>query len=143
MKKNKEKAIIALYDEHKRILLQDRFGLTESEQEWGFFGGGMEEGETPEQTVMRELEEELNIHVTTFEHLIDLKEFRVDGVSYNEVHLYIGPLGNLLTYAVQREGRGMKLVTIEELKHLKLGRTDKDIAVEIERYFENDKLSYK
>ena len=134
MRKKSDKAVIAFYDDQKRILMQDRFGIThDKEQERGFFGGTIEPGESPEQALVRELQEELNIHITAFEPLMTLKHFR-DDETYNEVHLFIGPLGIMLKDAKPLEGRGMKLFPLTELKHVKLGRTDKDIASTVEQY---------
>ena len=54
-------AIIILYDQDKKILLQHRAEDAERlPGYWAFFGGGIEAGETPEQAVKRETLEELN-----------------------------------------------------------------------------------
>ena len=54
-------SIIILYDEKKRMLLQHRDENAERlPGYWAFFGGGMNEGETPEQAVIRETKEELD-----------------------------------------------------------------------------------
>ena len=53
-------ASLALYDEEGRILLQHRdANARNSPDHWGFFGGHMEEGETPEEAMRRELMEEI------------------------------------------------------------------------------------
>lgn len=137
MRKKGEKAVIAFYDDQKRILFQDRHGISKAGEEWGFFGGTIETGETPEQALVREIREELGVHIAEFELLMTLKHFR-DTETYNDVFLFIGPLGDLLTDAKQQEGRGMKLFPCSEIKNLKLGRTDKDIAGTIERYLQKN-----
>jgi len=54
-------ALIVFYDDEKRILLQYRKGINSKFcEEWGYFGGGIENGETPEQAVIRETKEELD-----------------------------------------------------------------------------------
>ena len=40
-------AVIIFYDEKKRILLQDRRGISKFGEEWAIFGGSAEEDETP------------------------------------------------------------------------------------------------
>jgi mutator protein MutT len=136
MRKKGEKAVIVLYDDQKQVLLQDRFGISHDKtQEWGFFGGGIEVDETPEQALVREIQEELVVHITKFELLMTFKHFR-DEETYNDVYLFIGPLGDSLKDAKLQEGRSMKLCPYTELKHLKLGRTDKDIAGTIEQYLQ-------
>jgi len=61
--KKSEKAVIAFYDNQKRILLQDRRGISKEGEIWGFFGGGIEKGETPEQALERGIEEGLCIQI--------------------------------------------------------------------------------
>jgi mutator protein MutT len=58
-------AVILLFDEQKRILVQHRsMDQKRSPGKWGFFGGGIDEGETPEEAVKRECQEELNYTLT-------------------------------------------------------------------------------
>ena len=53
-------AVLILYDGDGRILLQHRTEDAPTFPDcWAFFGGGLEEGETPEQAVEREIIEEL------------------------------------------------------------------------------------
>lgn len=53
-------AVIIFYDEKKRILLQDRREISKRGEEWGFFGGGIEKDETPEEALVREIKEDKN-----------------------------------------------------------------------------------
>lgn len=50
---------ILLSEDTKRILLQLRRPDRKNKNYWGFWGGGVEPGETPIQTINRELTEEL------------------------------------------------------------------------------------
>jgi 8-oxo-dGTP diphosphatase len=59
----------ALIDGQQRLLLQRRAQVAEHGGLWEFPGGKMEAGETPEQALARELDEELAIRVET-DHLI-------------------------------------------------------------------------
>ncbi len=55
-------SILLLYDGEGKILLQQRSDTAKiAPGKWGFFGGGIEEDETPEQALFRELKEELDI----------------------------------------------------------------------------------
>ena len=53
-------ALCVLYTQEKRILIQHRDGNAERYPRlWGFFGGRIEQGETPNQAVVREAKEKL------------------------------------------------------------------------------------
>ncbi len=140
MQKNKVKAVIAFYDSEGRLLLQDRHGISGAGEEWGFFGGSIEAGETPAQALAREIKEELGVEVGPFEFIATYKVYLFDGASYNEIYLYAGPLGNLLEHAKQAEGRDMKLYPLSEARQLIMNRTDIDTWKLIKRYLKVKKV---
>jgi 8-oxo-dGTP diphosphatase len=120
-------SVIVFYDDDKRILLQDRTGIGKFNVNlhWGFFGGGIEDGETPEQTLVREVKEELGY---------ELEDFRYIGVyqgKLNEhtiiLHAFISPLGDKLSKFKQKEGAGMKMFSLDEA--MKLMKYDHDRGV--------------
>lgn len=134
MKKNKEKAVIALYDSQGKILLQDRHGISGAGEEWGFFGGGIEKGETKEQALVREIKEELGVELQHFDFVTMYKVFRLDNETFNDVSLFVGRLGDILDRARLSEGRGMKLFSIEEARQLKLNRASIDVLGLMQHY---------
>lgn len=67
-----EKALLIPFNSKHEIFLQDRTDY--KPPPWGFFGGGVEAGETPLQAVIRETKEELNIELTT-EDLMYIGEY--------------------------------------------------------------------
>ncbi|MBD3313182.1 NUDIX domain-containing protein [Candidatus Woesearchaeota archaeon] len=105
------------------MLLQDRKGISKRGEEWGYFGGGIEQGETPEQALVREINEELDF---------DLKDYEFIGVFSNqpddyriiERHTFIAPLGDNLKRFRQIEGENMKLFTLEEARKAKSVKGD-------------------
>jgi len=110
-------ALIIFYDKNKRILLQDRQGISKVGEEWGFFGGEIKENETPEEAVLRETKEELGF---------DLKEYKYIGNNNFKVNdllikckIFISPLKDISEFK-QKEGKGMKLFSLEEAKKLKM-----------------------
>lgn len=139
MKKKSEKAVIAFYDDQGRILLQDRYGITKSGEEWGFFGGGIEPGETPEQTLVREIKEELVFDLKEFEFLTKYNKILQNGEQYNEIWMFIGPLGDKLATMEQKEGRAMKLFTCHEARALTMNKANIDILIPIEEYIAKKK----
>jgi 8-oxo-dGTP diphosphatase len=124
---------IVFYDEQKRILLQDRRGISKWGEEWAFFGGKVEDNETPEQAVVRETKEELSFDLVEYKkigvHVYDLEELHVIDTTY------VSPLKNHLSQFVQREGQGMKLFTISETRKLKLIQGDYEVLDMLEEFF--------
>jgi 8-oxo-dGTP pyrophosphatase MutT (NUDIX family) len=111
-------ALIIFYDDKKRILLQDRRGISRLGEEWGYFGGEIEKDETPEQAVIRETKEELDF---------DLKECKYIGEYSDEIKdlfvvrkVFISTLKNNLLKFKQKEGINMNLFSLEEAEKLKM-----------------------
>jgi len=59
---DKVKALILPVNSEWKVFIQDRRG--HKKPDWGYFGGGIEEGETPLEAVIRETKEELSIDIT-------------------------------------------------------------------------------
>lgn len=57
----KKVSIVLFYDNHGNILIQDRREMSKWGEEYGFFGGSVEEGESHKQALKRELREELEL----------------------------------------------------------------------------------
>jgi 8-oxo-dGTP pyrophosphatase MutT (NUDIX family) len=55
------KALLLPLNSRNQLFIQDRRG--HKKPDWGYFGGGIEEGETPLQAVIRESKEELCIDI--------------------------------------------------------------------------------
>lgn len=55
----KRKALLIPFNSKQQIFIQDRDG--HKPPPWGFFGGGIEENESPLQAVIREIKEELDL----------------------------------------------------------------------------------
>ena len=124
-------AVFILKDDNGRILLQHRDKNDEALPDyWAFFGGGIEEGETPEQAVIREAQEELQIKPK-------LKFFGRYVYTYEnkpiEVFVFIGKMD----YSVedlkkqQREGDDLKLFSFDELKKLRIWSEDMKILKKV------------
>jgi len=125
----KHVALIVLFDNKKKILLQHRTSDAPAyPNKWGFFGGEIEEGETPEESVKRECFEELEYELESPKLILkislDLKNRRL--VKYAFLERY-----NPNKKLVLHEGQGMRWVTCEEFEKLDLVEHDLPIYKKI------------
>lgn len=112
-------ALIIFYDNKGRILLQDRRGISSFGAEWGFFGGAIEKGETPEQAVVRETREELSFDLKEYKYVLKYS-YKIESINtLVKLNVFISPLKNISDFK-QKEGARMKLFTLEEAEKLKM-----------------------
>jgi 8-oxo-dGTP diphosphatase len=76
-------AAAALIDANGRVLITQRPAHKQLAGLWEFPGGKVEQGEAPEQALVRELKEELNLHVDADA----LEPFAFASHAYDEFHL--------------------------------------------------------
>lgn len=112
-----------------KFLLQHRAdNATRAPGMWGFFGGGIEEGETPEQALVRECKEELDIDVV--DYTLRYQKHCVWTEHEGILHVFTakfekqGPI-------TQREGQGMGWFTATDLETLRIIGSDKIAIMEI------------
>lgn len=80
--------VVLFYDPDGNILLQDRRERSKWGEEYGFFGGRIEEGETPEDAIKRELREELELEnvglelLKTYSHTNPVAKVAVERTVY-------------------------------------------------------------
>jgi 8-oxo-dGTP diphosphatase len=124
-------ALILLYDDEGRILLQQRTDDAPSlPGVWAYFGGGIEPGETPEEAVRREAEEELNASLSRPRMILE-RVFDLDGTP---IHLYVfleryaGDKGLLEL----REGKGWGWFDPDQVEGL--GMIPRDIVIAREAF---------
>ncbi|MFA7243922.1 MAG: DUF4202 family protein [Patescibacteria group bacterium] len=128
IKKVNNVSLIVFYDPKGKIMLQDRRGHSKVGEEWGFFGGHIEEGETPEQTLIREIQEELDIAISDYKYIGEANTL-INNVAVNR-HVYIAPIGEKEPEINLKEGHGCKFFTINSAKNLKMVPGDEK-AVEL------------
>lgn len=112
-------AIIVFYDTNKKILLQNRKNISKRGEEWGFFGGGLEKGETPEEAVVRETQEELGYDLKDYKYIGNYSNALEDGFIVDR-EVFISPLEDKLSKFELKEGLEMKLFPLEEARKLKM-----------------------
>lgn len=131
MKYIRKVAIFTLLDNKRNILLQHRDKYAPRlPKMWAFFGGGIKEGETPKEAVMREAYEELQIEPK-------LKFFKSYDLKFNEdyikSYLFLGKLNYNLKELkkLQREGDSLAMFSKEEVNKIHLWSGDKRIVKDI------------
>jgi len=125
-------SLIVLRDKKGKVLLQHRDETAERLPDyWAFFGGGIKDGESPEEAVRREIKEELGIELKDLE-FFERYEFKQEEGLY-EKFVFVAPL----TVSVdvlekqQEEGQGLGLFSFEELKDLKIFDYDRIILKDL------------
>ncbi len=111
---DKRKALLVPINSQKQILIQDRRG--HKKPDWGYFGGGIEEGETPVEAVIRESKEELTIDISETE----LTYLGTSITLWDEHkiirYMYLYPTEQSVFDV--REGKGGHWLTFEEVREL-------------------------
>lgn len=108
-------SVIILYNKEGKMLLEHRSKTRKKYPDyWAFFGGHTEEGETPEETVRREVKEELNYDLSNavFLYVRPLE-------NGNEMHVHVGLYDESQSITLDpRESQGYGWFTLEEVKKL-------------------------
>jgi 8-oxo-dGTP diphosphatase len=111
----REISMVLLFDRDSKLLiyLRDNNPDIPFPNQWDFFGGHVEEGETPEQALVREVREELGIE------LKDWRFFRryvcIRGDAYPNVkHIYWGRVDAAPEILTLYEGQKLASITNEE-----------------------------
>ncbi len=101
---------------------------------WSFWGGGIEGNETPEQTLIREIQEELNWKPDPFQFL----GIYYDSMS-NEKFIFFTKVNNDFEKLIKaHEGQGGKFFTIEEITYeAKITSEDKKPLFELRDFLTN------
>lgn len=119
-------------DKEKRIILQHRDeGAPTRKSMWALFGGGIDDGETPEQAARREAKEELGVELN------GLKFFRHynqdEGYGMVEKFVFVADLENSVEELKkqQTEGDDLGLFSFEETKELNIHENDVKILMDL------------
>ncbi|MDD5769789.1 MAG: NUDIX hydrolase [Candidatus Gracilibacteria bacterium] len=125
-------SLIVFYNDKKEILLQNRLGIAKRIADRGFFGGKIEDGETPEIAIIRETKEELCFDLIDFKYIGNHKSI----VDYHgsdlevEAFIYISYIKNLDKFILQ-EGGGMEFFSIENAKKLDMVKNLDNFVLDI------------
>ena len=119
-----------LYNKEGKVLLQHRTDDAPRQPGfWSAFGGGIEAGETPEEALRRELEEELEYEVRN-PQLLAVEAFTdALGTGYNYVEAY-----DETQIVVLHEGQGYGWFTFAETRELPMSPYRRKMLQKLEAY---------
>ena len=128
-------ALIVPYDQ-EHVLLQNRKKINKPHKvDYGLFGGGIEEGESVEQALRREVKEELSLDIANLKDLEFFKKydyFNDEQKICRELNIFICKLPKIRKEGVH-EGEA-EIFTFEEAEKLFISQQDKKIVREILDY---------
>ncbi|MFZ2192937.1 MAG: NUDIX domain-containing protein [Candidatus Moraniibacteriota bacterium] len=111
-------ANILLYDDQKRFLFHQRTDDAPTfPGEWGVFGGGIEEGETPKEAVKRECFEELEYKLINPKIVLNVQKETRFGA--RDLFLFMEKY-NSTKKLILHEGQKMAWIAKNELKNIAL-----------------------
>ena len=125
-------ALFVLRDKDGRVLLQYKDkNAPFLPEHWAFFGGGIDENETPEEAAKREAKEEIGIELDNI-RFFRRYEFQEEKGLY-EKFVFIAPLEHspVSLKKQQEEGQDLGLFSFEELKKLKVSNNDRAILKDL------------
>ncbi|MBS3137149.1 dihydrofolate reductase [Candidatus Woesearchaeota archaeon] len=136
--KTKTNAIVILYTDDNRILMQDRRNIKKWGEEWGFWGGGVEHGETKEVAAIREIKEELDYDLKEFQYIGQVigvaKRFKLPHEQWHIVtEVFVTKISDDISQFIVNEGLAAQFFTIDEIKNIIL---TPDIDLKILKLFE-------
>jgi len=130
----KEISQIIFYTPDQKILLQNRHGYSKWGEEWAFFGGRIESGESPEQALIRETKEELSYDIKEYESIGRTEYLKPAGYKVIR-HVFVSPLRDKTDKMEVKEGSGFKLFSIPEARKLKMIYGDNYTLDALEDFF--------
>lgn len=127
---------VILIADNGNILLQYRDKNNKWNQDsWSEFGGQIEEGETPEEAIKRELKEELGIRLTDLKFFKKYEFQRQKGI-YEQFVFTASlnyPLESLKKQ--QKEGKDLAFFNYEEIKNLKMADYTRELLEDFFKFF--------
>lgn len=122
-KTKRDIALLIIINKEGKLLLQHRSEHLERwPGYWGFFGGGIEEGETPEEGLKREIHEELGYRVEN--HKLLLEQDFVGKNHWGVRYIYACEHDESQEFILCSESQGCDWYHVNDLDGIKLHRED-------------------
>ena len=127
-------AIILENDKGEFLLaLRDNKSWIPFPNHWDLIGGHVEEGETPEEALIREVKEELDIELTDYSFY---KEFLcLEGDAFENIkYIYTGKINIPIEEITLYEGQKAQYFTKEEIPDVKFANIIKSVVLDYIKY---------
>lgn len=133
-------ALIVPYNKDFEVILQRRKGFIEkpTDKDYGFFGGGLEEGESVEEALKREVKEELTLDLKKIKSLKFFKTYNYEIKEKNlivELNVFLCDIKDVENMKV-KEGKPITL-KIEKAIKSNISNMDKKVLREIQDHIKN------
>ncbi len=132
-------ALILPHNENLEILFQNRKKIMKQyTKDYGFFGGKIEEGETVEQALAREVMEELEIDIKKLENLEFFKRFDLENKELDieaELNVFLCKMPDLDNLKCN-EGKP-RVINLSDALNLNISPWDKQILAEIQEHLKS------
>lgn len=131
-------SVLIPYNSKKELLLQHRTKDAPYYPDfWGFFGGEIEENETPEITLIREAKEELGLEISDIRLFKRYEIEEENGIHERHVFLLPISLNTDQLQSQQKEGAGLGFFSIEKIRDLKFNPHNRIILQDIAEYLDS------
>ena len=116
---NTRNVAMVLFTDDESVIVQERGDHSKVGEKYGFIGGEIEEGETKEEAIKRELQEELGFvaeelkYLGTFPFVVQ-EESSLKGWKINQV-VFTSPIIKKVEEAKISEGKGLVKLSVEEV----------------------------
>lgn len=124
---------VIFVDDNNKILLEDRRKISKHGEDWSFFGGSIEEGETIEEALVREVKEELGYILKDYNFFLEHR-FQVEDADLDlTYYMFLAEMPDLKQLRVH-ENASLGKFTVDEALSLKMTGADKEILKSLKNY---------
>jgi 8-oxo-dGTP pyrophosphatase MutT (NUDIX family) len=124
------------YDENLNVLFQNRKKiLKQYKKDYGFFGGGIEKGETIKQALAREILEELGMDINNLKELEFFKKFCFEAKEFGkglELNLFLCKMPSM-KQIICNEGEP-EIINLSKIANLNISPWDKEMLLKVQKY---------